>query len=340
MSRIPIVVGLDYHSQNVQVAIMRASHTPELLANENLPNDAGAIMHFAQRFGKVERCGIEACTGAANLAQELVTRANWPVDLAHPGIAARMKHNPDKTDYADSHILADLERVGYLPKVWLAPAPLRELRLVVKDRTTLARQKRRIRQQIGALLREHRVTCPNRPWSRPWLAWARTAELPAPSRWVMDQKLSRLEQTEGQMTSVENYLDQMTKDDPLTQRLLAKRGIGPVTAWILRAFVGSFHRFSTGKQLARYCGLSPRNASTGKKQADAGLIRMANSDLRSALIEVAWCLIRYVPRWKNLANKLRQRGKPGSIVAAAVANRFIRSLWRELTSKRQTTTGN
>src|ERR1700756_845746 len=105
MSRIPIVVGLDYHSQNVQVAIMRASHHPELLANENLPNDACAIVQFAERFGKVERCGIEACTGAANLAQELVTRANWPVDLAHPGIASRMKHNPDKTDYADSHIL-------------------------------------------------------------------------------------------------------------------------------------------------------------------------------------------------------------------------------------------
>ena len=53
MSRIPIVVGLDYHSQNVQVAIMRASHHPELLANENLPNDACAIVQFAERFGKV-----------------------------------------------------------------------------------------------------------------------------------------------------------------------------------------------------------------------------------------------------------------------------------------------
>lgn len=330
MSRIPIVVGLDYHSQGVQVAIMRASDHPELLANAELPNDAAAIVRFAEGLGKVQRCGIEACTGAANLAQELMSVANWPVDLAHPGIASRMKHNPDKTDYADSHILADLERVGYLPKVWLAPAYLRELRLVVRDRIGLARQRRRICQQIRALLREHRMKSSCKPWSAPWLGWLKTAELPSASRWVLDQKIFRLQETEAQIQSVEKYLQQMTAEDAVFNQLLAKRGVGPVTAWILRAYVGSFERFGTGKQLARYCGLSPRNASTGKRQADSGLIQNANRDLRSALIEVAWCLIRYEPRWKNLALNLRARGKPGSIVAAAVANRFVRSLWREL----------
>jgi hypothetical protein len=59
------------------------------------------------------------------LAEELVSRAGWSVDLAHPGYVARMKANPDKTGYSDARMLADLERVGYLPKVWLAPAEVR-----------------------------------------------------------------------------------------------------------------------------------------------------------------------------------------------------------------------
>jgi len=333
MDKIPIVVGLDYHNQSVQVAIMHASHIPELLANQSLPNDAAAIERFAAKFGTVERCGIESCGGAANLAQELISKAAWTVDLAHSGIASRMKNNPDKSDYADSHVIADLERVGYLPKVWLAPERLREFRTVVRERTSLAKDQRRLKQQVGAVLREHRVTCPQRPraWSKPWTQWAATVELPAPSRWVINQKLKRLQQRHQDLILVEAYLAELTRADPVITRLAKTRGIGPVTAWILGAYVGDFSRFKNGKQLARYCGLSPRNASSGQKQADAGLIEFANNDLRSALIEVAWCLIRYNPRWKTLANNLRARGKTGSIVAAAVANRFVRGLWREMT---------
>ncbi len=41
---------------------------------------------------------------------------------------------------------------------------------------------------------------------------------------------------------------------------------------MLRAEIGRFDRFGSGKQLARFCGLSPRNASSGTRQADAGLV--------------------------------------------------------------------
>lgn len=52
----------------------------------------------------------------ADLAQELVDRAGWRVELAHPGYVERMKRSPDKSDYSDSRMLADLTRVGYLPR--------------------------------------------------------------------------------------------------------------------------------------------------------------------------------------------------------------------------------
>ena len=43
----------------------------------------------------------------------------------------------------------------------------------------------------------------------------------------------------------------------------------------LRAEIGRFDRFDTGKQLSRFCGVTPRNASSGNRQADAGLIKAA-----------------------------------------------------------------
>ena len=48
-----------------------------------------------------------------------------------------------------------------------------------------------------------------------------------------------------------------------------------------------FDRFRNGKQLARLCGVTPWNASSGERQADAGFIKAGNRDLRRVLIEAA-----------------------------------------------------
>ena len=89
-------------------------------------------------------------------------------------------------------------------------------------------------------------------------------------------------------------------------------------------------RSRTGKQAARFCGLTPRNASSGQRQADAGLIKAGNPQLRATLVEAAHRLIRYEARWKKLASDMRARGKAGSLVAAAVANRWVRWLYHQM----------
>jgi transposase len=113
-------------------------------------------------------------------------------------------------------------------------------------------------------------------------------------------------------------------------KLMQQRGIGAVTAWTIRAEIGRFDRFHTGKQLSRFCGLSPRNASSGNRQADAGLIKAGNPGLRTTLIEAAHRLTRYDVRWAAFKAKQRAAGKPGSVIAAAVANRWVRWLFHQM----------
>ena len=107
-------------------------------------------------------------------------------------------------------------------------------------------------------------------------------------------------------------------------------GIGLITAVTLRAEIGRFDRFQSGKQLARFCGLSPRNASSGQRQADAGLIKAGNPQLRAVIIEAAHRLMRYDRRWVEFRQRLRQRQKPVSVIAAAVANRWMRWLYHQM----------
>lgn len=114
-------------------------------------------------------------------------------------------------------------------------------------------------------------------------------------------------------------------------KLLDLPGVGLVTAVTLRAAIGRFERFDTGKQLARFCGVTPRNASSGNRQADAGLVKAGNPELRTVLVELAHRLISHIEgRWSELARSLLRRGKHKNIIVAAVANRWVRWLHHEL----------
>ena len=325
---LPLFVGLDYSQHAIQLCVLDPQG--KVLCNRPVDDSADAINAAVQRFGTVKGAALEACTGAANLAQELADRFAWPVHLAHPGFVSRMKQSPDKTDFSDARVLADLERVGYLPRVWIAPQQLRELRLLVRDRQQLAAQRRNLKLQIGALLREHRLRCSSNRWTRAWFAWLqKEAPLPEQARWVLEQRLRRLAWIVEEIRTVEARLEQVTAADATIRWLRTLKGIGPVTAWTLRAEIGRFDRFRSGKQLARFCGLTPCNRSSGEREADAGLIRAANPELRRVLIEAAWLLARLQPRWQKLAQRLKARGKPSTVVVAAVANRFVRWLYHE-----------
>lgn len=331
MATLPVFVGLDYHDSSVQVCVLDSDG--KQLGNAACPNDALAIAAFVGRFHRPVCAAIESCSGAANLAEELVQRAGWSVDLAHPGYVARMKQNPDKTDYHDARVVADLERVGYLPKVWLAPEYIRELRHLVRYRQQLAQQRCKTRLRLRALLREQRCRPPQgiNPWTRAWRTWVeRGAPLSLVGRLLAKKHLEELDRLAGVIGEAEAELARWTADDAEVKRLRQQRGVGPVTAWTIRAEIGRFDRFRTGKQMAKFCGLSPRNASSGQRQADAGLIKAANGQLRSVLIEAAHRLVRYDPHWKEFAARLRAGGKPGSVTAAAVANRWVRRLYHQM----------
>jgi transposase len=334
MSNLPLFVGVDYHQDQLQICVIDRDATVRL--NRPHPNDAAAVAALlAGLGGEVRAVAVEACCGAADFGEELARLGGgggggggYRVELAHPGYVAKLKGSPDKTDFTDARLLADLTRVGYLPRVWLAPATVRDLRQLVNHRQRLVDRRRAVKLQVGAILREQRVTLDGASrWSKAWVARARdNAGLSAQGRWVVDDLLDELEHLTAKVRGVEGRLREATAGDRVVERLRGIEGVGEVTAWVLAAWVGRFDRFKNGKQLARYCGLSPRNASSGQRRADAGLIDAANRQLRAVLIQAAHRLVRTSERWRGLADRLLANGKPKCLVVAAVANRWVRAM--------------
>ena len=146
----------------------------------------------------------------------------------------------------------------------------------------------------------------------------------------MQRHLQQLIERTKQIREVEQLLSKVAADDALVGKLMTYNGIGLITAVMLRAEIGRFDRFATGKQLSRFIGLSPRNVSSGKRMADAGMIKAGNALLRATVIEAAQRLIHYDPRWQALSARLLNKGKPRNVVVAAVANRWIRWLFHQM----------
>lgn len=350
MEMVPVYVGLDYHSDTIRVCVMTTDG--EELLNRSVLSDVGSVSEAVrtclerkkQHHGKeapaviVEGVAIEACTGSADFATRLIAATEWTVRLAHAGAVHRLKQGPDKTDHGDAWHLANLIRVNYLPEVWLADETTRELRHLVRHRQALMADAKNVKLRVRALLKENGVaeTCRARAWTKTWRAWLAEVKLPEHSQWILQQQLAWLQQLQQRIKEVEQRMMETTSDDALVQKLLEQQGVGLVTALLLRAIVGRFDRFKSGKQLSHYCGVTPRNASSGKRQADAGLVTTGHPDLRAVLIQLAKRLPRHVPHWREFKARLGRR-KPANVVSAAIANRWLRRLYHDMVEHRTKT---
>ena len=79
------------------------------------------------------------------------------MELARPLYVARIKGSPDKSDWTNARLLADLSRVGYLPRVWLPPKRLRQWRQLMEHRHRLADDRRALKLRVGSSRR--RIAC-------------------------------------------------------------------------------------------------------------------------------------------------------------------------------------
>ena len=320
-------VGIDYHDKEVRVCVLNIAG--EVLGNRSCINDVFSVVEYIEQFGTVDSVAVEACNGSANFADRLHFLTGWPVKLCHPGYVRRMKNNPDKTDKGDAQLIGDLNRVGYLPEVWLAPEPIRDLRALVRYRQQRVELGKAIKIRIRALLRQNRVRTPSDYglWSKKGIEWLNNLSvLPVHSGWILKCQLKELNANAEELKECLKRIEEATKDDVLIASLLTQKGIGLITATIMRAEIGTFSRFKHGKQLSRFCGVTPRNASSGERQADAGLIKAGNAMLKTTIIEAAQRLVRYDQEWSQFAARHSKNGKPKALIIGAVANRWIRRL--------------
>ena len=115
-----------------------------------------------------------------------------------------------------------------------------------------------------------------------------------------------------------------------SRRLAEIPGIGPVSATALVAEIGDWKTFSSGRCLAAWIGLVPKQHTTGGKDKLGSITKQGNRYLRWLLIVGAMAVIRYARKHgtqkRPWLGRLMER-RPTKVAAVALANKIARMAW-------------
>jgi transposase len=114
-----------------------------------------------------------------------------------------------------------------------------------------------------------------------------------------------------------------------SRRLEEIPGVGPIIATALVAEVGDWKAFSSGRNLAAWIGLVPKQHSTGGKERLGGISKQGNRYLRWLLVAGAMAVIRYARQHgtKRLWLARLMERRPVKVAAVALANKIARMAW-------------
>jgi transposase len=143
------------------------------------------------------------------------------------------------------------------------------------------------------------------------------------ARQVLGRDVLLLAELETQVAAVEERLAALLPGTEYAV-LTSAPGWGVVRAAQYAAALGPLSRWPSAAQVYRASGLTPRQYESAGRRRDGGISREGSVQLRRALIDLGMGLWHKDPPARAYAARLRARGKPGGIIACALAHRANR----------------
>jgi transposase len=153
--------------------------------------------------------------------------------------------------------------------------------------------------------------------------------IPATARLSLEVLARRYAAMAAEIGTVEKHIHAWHRSCEASRRLEEIPGIGPIIATALVAEVGDWKAFSSGRNLAAWIGLVPKQHSTGGKDRLGGISKQGNRYLRWLLVAGAMAVIRYARQHgtkRSWLVRLMER-RPPKVAAVALANKIARMAW-------------
>ncbi len=336
-----LYLGIDQHAK--QLTISLRNQDGDVILKRQVSTEPERCTEFFEKLrdkagGDGFAAIVEVCGFNDWLLKMLLT-----FGCRHTVLIQPEKKPKVKTDRRDAHALSELLWVNR--NRFTAGQPVRGVRQVVlpgqidadKQRLTLMRRdagrsRTKTINQIKYILRRH-----NLQWQMPTktfpsvasLAWLKTLSLPLMERSEMDWHLDELARWTKRMLSLEEVINERAKGLESVEILRTIPGAGYYTSLALACRIGDANRFSKGKSLAHYWGLTPSVSDSGDAKGRRGRITKAGSTMaRWLLAQVTLHVLRRDPVMKKWYLPIKARR--GSGVARVAVMRRMATIIRNM----------
>jgi len=280
--------------------------------------------------------GIEAC-GGANYWKRVFERYGHTVKMMSPQfVKPYVKSN--KSDAIDAEAICEAVQRPNMRFVPCKSIEQQDIQSLHRIRSQLVARRTAQANQIRGLLLEYGIVIPKGiSYVRkqiPSILENAENELTLLFRTLLKDLYEEMVHLDERVESLEDELKKVSQENINCQRLLTIPGVGLLSATALIAAIGDISVFKSGRELAAWLGLVPRQHSTGGKPTLLGISKRGDTYIRTLLIHGGRSITRLAEQHQDKRSqwisRLEQR-RGNNITAVAVANKNARIAWALLT---------
>jgi transposase len=281
-------------------------------------------------FAGLKPClvGMEACATAHYWARELRALGHEVRLMPAQYVKAYLRRG--KSDAADAAAICEAVTRPSMRFVPVKGEAQQAALMLHRVRDLLVRQRTQLINAIRGHLAEFGAIEAQGPWNvgRLLAGLEEDGSVPRLVQELAHLLAAQLQEVEHRIGEVDARILAWHKADPVSQRLAAIPGIGPLVATAIAATVPDPSAFRSGREFAAWLGLVPRQNSTGGKTRLGRTSRQGDAYIRRLLVigaqSVLYCskAARANPWIQGLLAK-----RPRMVVAVALANKTARIAW-------------
>lgn len=288
---------------------------------------------------------LEAC-GASHHWGRVLQAAGHTVRLIPPQYVKPFVKR-SKNDRNDAEAISEAASRPAMRFVPVKPAETQAQAAMLSVRELLVRQQTQLVNALRGHASEFGVVAAKGPGGLAALREAAAlADMPPVARQMLEFLGGQIDRLGSEIASIDAKLNALHKANPISRLLADIPGIGPIGALTLALRVDPT-QFKSGRHMAAWIGLAPKERSTGGKQRLGAISRAGDERLRQLLVLGATAVIRYARPGQAQARTTKPRKpsasasrwllsllerRPRKVAAVALANKMARIAWAMMTS--------
>jgi transposase len=288
-------------------------------------------------FAKLPPClvGMEACSTAHHWARE-IRKLGHDVRLMPPAyVKAYVRRG--KNDAADAAAICEAVTRPSMRFVPVKSIEQQATLMAHRSRDLLIRQRTQLINALRGHLAELGLVAAQGREGMATLIGRVTTDgadaLPPAVRAGLLPVVGQLEGLQQQIGALDKAIHAQHRASEASRRLETIPGIGVIGATAIAATITDPSAFKTGRDLAAWIGLVPRQNSSGGKERLGGISKQGDRYLRKLLVVGAAAVLRHARAHPDKHQWLIQliARRPAKVAVVALANKMARIAWAVLT---------